>query len=467
MEIDPAIFRAYDIRGKVGETLKPDVAVLIGKAFGTYIKVSGGKKVSVSWDNRSSSKDLAKDFIHGVISTGINVYDLGLTTTPVLYFSIIHWGLDGGAIITGSHNTPDYNGIKLCQASALHVFGDELQKILWLARTKDFETGQGKLSEQDISETYEREILSRIKLAQSVKLAVDCGDGVSGLFAPRIFEKLGCQVIPHACRPLSDFTHGGADPSEPQNLSDLAKVVTENKADLGIGFDPDADRLGVVNEKGGYVPIEKPAALLAKNMMMKGKRKFIYDVKSLLGFKTVVESFGGQTEMLPTGRSYFRQKLFEDHDVALGVEASGHIHINDNFFGFDDAIFAAARLLEVLSTAKSSLSALLSEFPKSFYTPEIKPACSNERKFLVVQKVKEELAKKYDAIEADGVKFFLDSTSWGLVRASNTGPHLSLRFEGDTSEKVVDMINIVAHELKKFPEVDQRWLDDAARVATA
>jgi len=478
MKINPAVFRAYDIRGKVGKEVTPTLVEAVGRAFGSYIKTQGGQQVSVSRDNRESSCELARDFIRGVLATGVNVIDLGLTTTPMLYFSIIYWDLDGGAMLTGSHTTPDYNGIKLCQKQALHIFGDDLKEIQKLVVKEAFVSGKGQLFKNDIFDEYESEILRRVKLRRPLKVAVDCGDGIAGPFAPEIFEKLGCQVFKYACKPLVSFPHGGADPSVPKNLKDLAEIVTMRGYDVGVGLDADGDRLGVVDEKGEYVPIEKIAFLLARDILKrenplflicmrphpnKKDIKFVCDVRSLLGFKTAVEKLGGKVEMLPTGRSFFRQKLYEDPNILLGVEASGHIHLNDNFYGFDDGIFAAARLLEVLSKSRKSLSAMVSEFPTSFYTPEIQLPYPDEKKFELVEKVKSDLAQKYATIEIDGVRARVDEKSWFLVRAKNTGPYLSLRFEADTKEKVLEMIRIVAKELKKYPEIDGGWVQDARK----
>ncbi len=465
MEINPAVFRAYDIRGKVGKDLTSEFVEHVGQAFGSHIRGEGGQQVSVSRDNRDSSQTLAKDFIRGVLSTGINVIDLGLTTTPMLYFSIIHWDLDGGAIITGSHAHPTYNGIKLCKKGARHIFGEELKEVQKLVETDNFISGRGKLEKNDIFDEYESAILRRVKLNRPLKVAVDCGDGVAGPFTPDILEKLGCQVFRYACRPLASFPHGGADPSVSKNLEDLSEIVTTRGYDVGIGLDPDGDRLGVVDEKGNYILIEKVAFLLAlflfrpRSWLNKKHLEFVCDVRSLLGFKTGVEKLGGQVEMIPTGRSFFRQKLYEDPNILLGAEASGHIHINDNFYGFDDATFVAARLLQVLSKSRKPLSALVSKFPQSFYTPEIRLPYPDEKKFELVKNVKQSFSKKYDTIEVDGVRAVLDEKSWFLVRAKNTGPYLSLRFEADTKEKVLEMVEIVVEELKKYPEIDRSWKD--------
>ncbi len=467
MKIDPAIFRAYDVRGKVGESLTPEVVEAIGQAFGSHIKSEGGQQVSVSRDNRESSRPLATDFIRGVLSTGVNVIDLGLTTTPMLYFSIIKFDFDGGAIITGSHAAVEYNGIKLCKKQVLHIAGDELKEIQKLVEDENFISGRGQLTKQDIFDEYEAEILRRIKLSRSLRIAVDCGDGATGNSAPDIFEALGCQVFRYACKPLGEFFHGGSDPSVPENLEDLEEIVVHRDHDLGIGFDADGDRLGVVDDGGNYVPAEKIAAVIARDILggfrkfFSEKKKFICDAKSLLVFKTVVEDAGGQVEISPVGRSFLRQKLFEDPEVLLAVGAAGHIHINHNFFGFDDATFAAARLLEILSKSRKSLSKLISEFPRSFYTPEIRFPYPDEKKFELVEEVCDSFSKKYDTIEVDGVRAKLDEKSWFLVRAKNTGPYLSLRFEADTEEKVLEMIGIVAEELKKYPDLDQKWINDA------
>ena len=485
MKINPAVFRAYDIRGKVGEDLTPEFIEAVGCAFGSHIKSQGGQQVSVSRDNRESSRELATNFIRGVLSTGIDVIDLGLTTTPMLYFSIIKLDLDGGAIITASHGTAAYNGIKLCKKHALHIFGEELKEIQKLveigrlpAGRQGFVFGKGQLEKQDIFDKYEEDILQRVSLKRGLKVAVDCGDGAAGPFAPDVLEKLGCQVFAFACKPLSSFPHGGADPTE-ENLKDLSEIVTTRGYDVGIGFDPDGDRLGVVDEKGNYIPVEKIAFLLAKEILQRkwsdkftcyfnkqvchSKKKFVCDVRSLLGFKTTLEKLGGEVEMLATGRSFFRQKLYEDPNVLLGVEASGHIHINHNFYGFDDAIFAATRLLQILSKSRKPLSALVSKFPKSFHTPEIQIPYPDEKKFELVEKVRQNFSQKYDTIEIDGVRAVLDEKTWFLVRAKNTGPYLSLRFEADTKEKVLEMIGIVGEELKKYPGISEGWVDKAKR----
>jgi phosphomannomutase/phosphoglucomutase len=505
MNVNPAIFRAYDIRGRVEKDLDPQVVEAVGKAYGTHIKSLGGKKIALAQDNRRSSSYLAKDFSRGVLSTGIDILDIGLATTPMLYFAVITRNLSGGAVVTGSHSKDDYNGIKLCRNNALHIFGEELQELKELVVHETFSSGSGRLKKIDIYNDYEADILSKVKLQKSLKIAIDCGDGTTGAYAAHIFRQLGCKVVTYACELESDFPHGSSNPEDSKNLFDLSKVVRENNADAGLAFDSDGDRLGAVDERGDYIPVEAIAAILSKQILATTlrqkifggpKKKFICDVKSLLGFTNLITKWGGEVEMVPTGRTLFRQLLYDQPQIQLGVEGSGHVYLNDRFYGYDDGIYAAARLLEILAKNdvlperggsgfpsfsqlytsaswrmlgssptterrgirrieknKRSLSTLARIFPPSFYTPVIEPYCPDNKKFQIVDRVSGKFEEEYDTIDIDGVRIRFDKQSWGLVRASETGPRLSLRFEAPTRERLVEIDEIIRVELKKYPEV--------------
>ena len=451
-QINPKIFRAYDIRGIVPQDLDIFTAELIGKGFGTFLSQKKSKiKVVVGRDNRVSSFKLQKAFIKGLISTGTEVIDIGMVITPLVYFGTYFLKTEGGAMITASHCPPEYNGFKLTKSKANPVFGKELTSIYKIIKERKFKKGKGSLIKKDISLNYLEEIAKRISLKKSLKIIIDTGNGTAGLFAPKLFKKLGCEVKTIYQKPIGTFPHHIPDPEIEENVFDLKlKIIKTKEKDIGIGIDGDGDRLGVIDEKGRHVEADLILLILAKDLLKRiPKSKILFDIKSSQILFNEIRKAGGIPIIFKTGHSYFKTKM-EKEKILLGGEVSGHIFLKENWYGFDDALFAGAKLLEVLSKQRKTLASIIDSFPKFYSTPEIKIPCSDEEKFEIVKKLKKYFKANYQTIDIDGVRILFDKFSWGLVRASNTSPNLTLRFEAKTKKKLEEIKKIVFDKLRKY-----------------
>lgn len=444
--INPQIFREYDIRGIVDKDLDEDVLERIGKAYGTYVKEAGVRVVSIGRDCRLSSPAYAKAMTRGINSTGVDVIDIGMVSTPMLYFSLYNMEVDGGVMITASHNPGEYNGIKLCLGRS-SVFGEQIQKIKEIAEAGEFETGKGSSSETDIEELYVSFLKENISIKPGVRAVVDYGNGMVGSIGPRVFKEFGCDVTELYVTPDGTFPNHHPDPTVEENLEKLIETVRGGKYEIGIGFDGDGDRIGVVDEKGNIVWGDMLVLVFAKDVISrKPGAKIIGDVKCSNRLFNGITEAGGEAIMWKTGHSLIKDKM-KTEKASLAGEMSGHIFFADKFFGYDDALYASLRILEIISRTGKPLSKLLEGIPPAISTPEIRVDCPEAVKFKAVEMVKASLGGKYKIIDIDGVRVeFPDG--WGLIRASNTQPALVLRFEAQTEERLREIRGIIEGELR-------------------
>jgi len=444
--INPQIFREYDIRGVVGEDLNDAIVEKIGKAYGTYMNKHGKKTVSIGRDCRLSSPALSGAMIRGMLSTGLNVIDLGMVTTPMVYFSLFNINVEGGVIITASHNPSEYNGIKLCLEKD-SIFGEGIQKIGKIAIEGSFATGNGKFESTDIKESYLNFLRKNLEIKPGLRLAIDCGNATAGIVAPQILKDFGCELTELYIEPDGRFPNHHPDPTVEENITDLSTAVKNEQLQLGIGFDGDGDRIGVVDENGSMIWGDLLVLILAREILEQiPKAKIIGDVKCSNRLFKDVESHGGIPIMWKTGHSIIKNKM-KIENAKLAGEMSGHIFFADRYFGFDDALYGALRILEIISKTGKRLSDLLEGVPPAISTPEIRVECPDETKFELVKKTTEELKKDYEVIDIDGARVeFPDG--WGLVRASNTQPALVLRFEAENKEKLSEIRSIIEGKLE-------------------
>ena len=446
MKINPQIYREYDIRGVVDKDLTPEIVQQLGKGFGTHMVRLGKKSLAVGRDGRLSSKAFSEALIDGLLSTGCNVVNIGVCPTPAYYFSLFHLNKDGGIMVTGSHNPPEFNGFKVSVGKST-IFGEEIQNLGRLVKEGDFVTGRGNLSETEVIQAYQDYIKKNIRFEKKLKVVIDAGNGTGGVVAGPLLKDLGCEVEELYCEIDGRFPNHFPDPTVPDNLKHLIDRVLKSRADVGIGYDGDADRIGVVDEKGNILWGDQLMILLAREILKNQKgATFVAEVKCSQNLFTDIEKHGGKAIMWRTGHSLIKEKMKEEKAV-LGGEMSGHIFFADRYFGYDDAIYASCRLLELLSKTEKKLSQLLEDVPKTFITPEIRVSCPDEIKFKVVEKVKEELRKDHSIIDVDGVRAQFGD-GWGLVRASNTQPVLVLRFEALSEKRLQQIKQLVEEKVK-------------------
>ena len=438
------IFREYDIRGIAGKDLTGETVELLGLGIGTMMRRQGLRNITVGRDCRPSSDGFRDALIAGLTATGISVVDVGLVPTPLLYYSILQLKSDGGVMITGSHNPPEYNGFKTC-VGVDSVYGDQIQKIYRIIESVDFERGKGSVSSADVMAPYRKYILEQIQLPRPVRVAVDCGNGTACLIAPDLIAALGCKPTKLYCEMDGTFPNHHPDPTVVENLADLQSAVKSSKLELGIAFDGDADRIGVVADDGRIVWGDVLLALYAREILKTNPgATFIAEVKCSMNLFRDIEKHGGRAIMWKTGHSLIKAKMKEEKAVLAG-EMSGHMFFADRYFGYDDAIYAACRLLELLSQSSASLSDMLSDIPPTFVTPEIRVQCDDEKKFEVVEKVKAYFQRDHQVIDVDGARILFPN-GWGLVRASNTQDVLVMRFEADTQANL-DLIRSQVEDL--------------------
>jgi len=422
------IFREYDIRGIAdSELLSPDIEQL-GRGLGTYLRrKSGGHQINVGRDCRVSSTRLRDALVKGLRAAGCDVTDIGVVPTPVLYYSAQHWKASGAIMITGSHNPPEYNGFKtVCGPGTLH--GEAIQDVRRLIEREDFEQGSGILSAIDAVTPYVDEIAAQFQFSRRVKLVADAGNGTAGPVIERIFEKLNVEATELFFEMDGKFPNHHPDPTVPANLTHLVDKVRETGAELGIAFDGDSDRIGAVDEKGDVVYGDLLLLIYAREILQrKPGATFIGEVKCSQVMYDEIAKLGGNGIMYKTGHSLIKAKMKEEH-AELAGEMSGHMFFGDRYYGYDDALYAACRLIEIVSRSGKPLSAQLAGVPKMVSTPEIRVDCPDELKFQIVQRVAEHFKKKYKTVDIDGVRILFPQ-GWGLLRASNTQPVLVMRFE--------------------------------------
>ena len=446
MQINPQIFREYDIRGVVDKDLTPDIVKTLGQGFGTHMVRLGRRELVVGRDGRLSSKTFKEALVEGLISTGCHVIDIGLCPTPVYYFSIFHLDKDGGMMVTGSHNPPEFNGFKVSVGKST-IFGEEIQNLRRLIEKGEFVVGKGYVSNEEISRPYQDYFKKNIHIEKKMRVVIDAGNGTGGVVAGPLLRDLGCEVEELYCEVDGRFPNHFPDPTIPGNLKDLIDRVKKNQADAGIGYDGDADRIGVVDDQGNIIWGDQLMILFSREILKYKKGAvFVAEVKCSQNLFNDIEKNGGKAIMWRTGHSLIKEKMKEER-AALGGEMSGHIFFADRYFGYDDAIYASCRLIELLSKTDRKLSTLLSDVPKTFITPEIRVDCADEIKFKAVEKVKEELRKDYPVIDVDGARVKFED-GWGLVRASNTQPALVLRFEALTQDRLTEIRDLVEKKVK-------------------
>ncbi len=442
------IYREYDIRGIIGEDINEDDFLTIGKGFGTYFNELGEKNIVLGRDCRLTSPMIKDSLTDGLISSGCNVIDVGICPTPTLYFALRHLKADGGIMITASHNPPNYNGFKICSGFDT-IYGDEIQKIRRIIEKGEFIKGKGEQSTYEILETYENTVLKGIKTKPGMRIGFDAGNGTGGPAGIKILQSLGCEVYDLYCDMDGNFPNHEPDPTVLENMKDLIQVVKKNNLILGIGVDGDGDRIGVVDGSGNIIFGDMLLLLFARDILSKNPgATIISEVKCSDRMYKDIETHGGNAIMWKTGHSLIKNKMKETGALLAG-EMSGHMFFADRYFGYDDAIYASCRLLEILSNTGKTIEQLLSDVPPSFATPEIRLECADAIKFDVVERLKNKLKNKYTIIDVDGVRVVFDD-GWGLVRASNTQPALVLRFEAQSKERLNEIQNIMQDNINSL-----------------
>jgi phosphomannomutase/phosphoglucomutase len=431
VEFNPFIIREYDIRGEVRKDLSPDVVEGIGRAFGTHLKRSGGETALLGRDCRLSSPELSGILSSGIRSTGISVVDAGMIPTPCLYFGLHTLSVDGGVMITGSHNPPEYNGFKVAVGT---------------------EEGRGDWEETDLLRAYRARIREAMEIERPLKIVVDSGNGTGGLVAPDVFRDAGHQVVDLYSIPDGRFPNHHPDPTVPKNLEDLIRTVREENADLGVAFDGDADRIGAVDETGTIIWGDHLLILFAREILSRGPCSVVFEVKCSQALIDEIYRHGGNPIMSSTGHSLIKKKMKEE-GATLAGEMSGHIFFADRYYGYDDAIYAAVRLIGICSRSEMPLSGMLADIPQYSSTPEIRVDCPDDRKFQLVDRIREHFRRDYEVIDVDGARIIFPG-GWGLVRASNTQPVLVLRFEADREDRLNEIQREVFRVLEDVGGID-------------
>jgi len=453
LSVSRAIFREYDIRGIVGSELTTTALESMGRAFGTYMqRRTGRKQIVVGRDARPSSGPFAEAAMRGLMDSGCEVIDIGQVPTPLCSFALHHFWVDGAAQITASHNPAEFNGLKL-QVGMEALAGEELQKVERLIASGSFASGEGSRLARDVSYPYLNCILHRIELSRRYRVALDAGNGVSGPLAIRLFRELNCDVFPIYCEPDGTFPNHPPDPTEPANLSELRDVVIQNDCHVGIAFDGDGDRIGIVDETGRVVPQDIMLLLYAREALRNGPGKAVFEVRCSEMLFDGVRKYGGIPVMSRCGNTSILPRMHQERAV-IGGELSGHVFFSDPPFEYDDALYAAGLLLQYIDNSSRPLSEILQDLveglPRYISSPEIRLSCPDHIKHQVVSHLRDAFASRYRVIDIDGARVYFGESDWALVRASNTSPKLSLRFEGRTEKAVKRMKAEVQDELAKY-----------------
>ena len=446
--MNPEIYREYDIRGIIGKDIGEDEFVTIGRGFGTYFNQAGRKIIVVARDCRLSSPTIQDDVTEALIHSGCDVVDIGTCPTPVLYFALRHLNADGGIMITASHNPPEYNGFKICSGFDT-IYGEEIQRVRKIIEEGDFVKGKGAHTSYEITEHYIERVTGDVTVTPGIKVGYDAGNGTAGPVGVEILQALGCELHDLYCDMDGSFPNHEPDPTVLDNMKDLIKVVQEHTLNVGIGVDGDGDRIGVVNSEGNIVFGDMLLLLFARDVLDNHSgATIISEVKCSDRMYKDIEAHGGNAIMWKTGHSLIKSKMKETQALLAG-EMSGHMFFADRYYGYDDAIYASCRLLEILSKTGKSLQELLADVPQSYTTPEIRVECPDHKKFDLVEKLKDEFRTRYTIIDVDGVRVVLDD-GWGLVRASNTQPALVLRFEAQSEQRLEEIRAMVESAIEKF-----------------
>ena len=443
------IFRQYDIRGIVGEDLDPEVTEAVGRAFGSRVRRdanSSSPTVAVGCDNRTTSPALAEGLISGIRSAGVDVFDVGTVPTPVLYWSEVKLGTDAGVQITGSHNPPEWNGIKMTYGGS-SLYGDAIQDLLRSIQASNFTSGSGGYERLTVLDRYVDDIAARFSLDQPMRVAVDCGNGTGSILAVRLLEAIGVEVTPLFCESDPTFPNHHPDPTVDENLIDLIRTIESGNHDLGVAFDGDADRIGAIDDQGKIIRGDTLLLLFGLDLLKKRGpgQKLIFDVKCSQVLPELFKEAGGEPIMWQTGHSLIKKKMRETGALLAG-ELSGHIMIADDYLGFDDALYNACRLIEIISHSGRTLSEMISDFPEYSSTPEIRIDVTEDQKWAVVSEAEAYFKEKYDVIGVDGVRI-LFGDGWALLRASNTQPAIVARFEARSESRLLEIRTEIAEWL--------------------
>lgn len=448
------IFRAYDIRGKYGSELTAETARLIGKAFVTFIIEhynTPSPRIVVGRDNRIHGVELQNAFIAGLMEHGAKVFKLEDSTSPMLYFAVCHGKFDAGVNVSASHNPAEYNGFKLVGHEAHSICGPEIQSIKQKILDGRFAPmKEGSVEEYDITEAYYEKINSIISLKKSLKVVIDAANGIAGKYYPELFKKLGCEVIELYCDQDGTFPNHEPDPVVEANTEDLKKNVLENKADLGISFDGDGDRCAIVDEQGKYHDANESFVLLIRDILSRHKgTSVVYTVSNSLIVPEEIKAHGGIPKMVPVGHSHVEVAMHETKAL-LGGEQSGHFFVAENYYGFDDAAYTAAKLLEIFASSEKLISKHYLSIPLVYAKPEFRPFCPDEQKFKVIENLAKELGQSYRCNTMDGVRVEFHDGSWLGIRASNTSPCLSLCMEARNPEQLEEVFELAKKSLEKY-----------------
>ena len=450
MEISKSIFREYDIRGIYPDQINEEVVCKIAKAISVKCLNEGISEICIARDGRLSGEKLLFALENSLSKNGIDVINTGMATTPLLYFAAKKSKCKSGVMITGSHNPKNYNGIKLI-INDKPVSGTEIYNLI--DRVQKVSKRKGKITFRDFKDEYISEIKKNIVVKDKPKVVIDCGNGASGCIAPKLYSELGCDVINLYTEVDGNFPNHHPDPGKPENLTDLIEKVKETNADMGLAFDGDGDRVGLVTDIDEIVFPDKILMMLCKEILSSNKGKIIFDVKCTDSLPKLIRENGGTPLMYPTGHFNIKNGI-KEHNPLLAGEMSGHIFFNDKWYGFDDGVYSGARIIELISKTKKSVSNLNKELPILFSTPELNIEVSDEKKFEIVEKFVANCTLEGEKISIDGLRINFDN-GWGLLRASNTTPMLVMRFEGNTEENLIKIKNKFIKELSRIcPDID-------------
>ena len=432
--MNPNIFREYDIRGQANEDLHDQFVLALGRAYGTMVRQSGGRAIAVGRDCRLSGVRIAKQFAEGVLSTGVDVHDIGVVPTPMVYFAAHQEGIDGAAAITGSHNPPSWNGFKLCLGTS-SVYGDGIRTLRDTILKENFERGKAVLHHIDLLPTYLETAANALQIPERrIKVVIDAGNGTGGIAAGQMYRALGAEVEELFCEPDGHFPNHHPDPTVESNLADLRQRVLETNADLGIAFDGDADRIGAIDGNGRTIWGDQLLTIFGLDVLKTHpKARIIGEVKCSKVMYDTLRDAGADMEMWKVGHSLIKARMAETNAILAG-EMSGHLFFADRYLGYDDAIYAGARLIELLGRSEQKLADWIDTLPTTFVTPEIRVACADSDKFNVTARAAKHFGQTYEVNQVDGVRIEFEH-GWGLVRASNTQPVLVLRFEANTENR--------------------------------
>lgn len=451
MNVSSEIFRMYDIRGVYGEDLNNDTVEIIGKGIGTFFLNHGIKKIAIARDNRTSGPKIKEILVKNLLTTGTDVLDLDIALNPFVYYSWFKLNTNASVIITASHNPAKYNGFKL-SINKHPLMGDDYQELFKICQSGNFVKGFGRLEKYDIWPEYKNEIKKNIKLERKLKIVIDCGNGTAGLFAPEILKDLGCEVIPLYTESDGNFPNHDPYPQKVELYQKLIESIKESKADLGLSFDGDGDRLGIYDENGNFVENDRLAMVFAKDICSRNKNhKIVMNISTSLAVTDFIESCGGEVTLWKTGYPNISNKMKEIGAI-FGGEISGHFFFKDKYFGYDDALYSALRALEIVTKGEESLSSIISRLPRYFETRENRiEVPEGKDKFLISQNISLQIKKDYPKVKVmdiDGIRFsFADG--WGLVRPSNTESVISIRAEGKTVKKLEEIKKLIYDKLKE------------------